>query len=789
LGVQFHEIAAGMAAMSDYGTAASTTATNLRQALSDFLNPAKESEDTMRSMGFNAKMLREILDKHGLLATFQFLNETVKKHGYELAKLFPEVRGLTGVLTLVGQNLEKNKEIFSETANAAGDTQRAFEEVTNTLQFRYNQALVQVNNSMLELGDSVKERVINVLNGFTNVLKNVTENWKALSEGQQRFRINTLLVIAATGPLLVALATMISVYTKLMKTLYYAKKGMELFKIACATNPILALILVASSLAAIYLKVRSNTIKAAEAQERLNTANERASMLEPYIDYNKIMDQVTKLGKLSTDQKALLLQKVEQNIETLNSRVLDGAEKIDKEIKKSYSNINVETGKSIFSTEEIANFKKYVDEANASQLKDTKTLNQLLDEQKVIRDRIKKSMETGSKITIDGFEYTEDQAEIIKKYQDELTFLNTKLQKTGDTISYADDATKLYNSTFDTFLRSGISDASPIMKEVVKGMDDMKSEMITSLLIMDDYDKIMTSINIQEKLFGKNLDELRLDATNQALENFANAGIQSSAAIEMLQQQIETLNASISNAALDEELKWIALQENLLGKEFDSTSALIQVQMGLIQELSKDYEKNAVVIAEATAKLKLLGEQQLEEQQKAKNQQIIHQQVADSMTQMFTLIGEGMVDAEKASIAMVDTMINGIQQIIQALLMQAIIGMLANGSTKGIPGLVIATIGIAALKAIWEKQKSATENTAKLAKGGVIPAGYNNDTYPAMLSSGETVLPAKSLDSIINQSSSIYIDGNWELRGDVLYFAMKRASKKMGSRGMKVTNI
>jgi hypothetical protein len=29
-----------------------------------------------------------------------------------------------------------------------------------------------------------------------------------------------------------------------------------------------------------------------------------------------------------------------------------------------------------------------------------------------------------------------------------------------------------------------------------------------------------------------------------------------------------------------------------------------------------------------------------------------------------------------------------------------------------------------------------------LASGGIVPPGFNNDTYPAMLSSGETVIPS-----------------------------------------------
>jgi hypothetical protein len=36
-------------------------------------------------------------------------------------------------------------------------------------------------------------------------------------------------------------------------------------------------------------------------------------------------------------------------------------------------------------------------------------------------------------------------------------------------------------------------------------------------------------------------------------------------------------------------------------------------------------------------------------------------------------------------------------------------------------------------------------NAVGMKEGGVVPPGYPNDTYPAMLSSGETVTPPKKL--------------------------------------------
>lgn len=63
----------------------------------------------------------------------------------------------------------------------------------------------------------------------------------------------------------------------------------------------------------------------------------------------------------------------------------------------------------------------------------------------------------------------------------------------------------------------------------------------------------------------------------------------------------------------------------------------------------------------------------------------------------------------------------------------------------------------AALIAVETGMQVATIKAQKFAEGGIVPSGFPNDTYPARLTSGETVIPPKKLDEVmrsINQSDS-----------------------------------
>lgn len=87
------------------------------------------------------------------------------------------------------------------------------------------------------------------------------------------------------------------------------------------------------------------------------------------------------------------------------------------------------------------------------------------------------------------------------------------------------------------------------------------------------------------------------------------------------------------------------------------------------------------------------------------------------------------------------------------------------------PGLAIAAgIGLIALGSLMAA--SVQKNVPKLAQGGIVPAGYPGDTYPALLSSGEAVVPAHKLPDLKGGGGgpqTIQLVGQVVLRGKDAY--------------------
>jgi hypothetical protein len=117
------------------------------------------------------------------------------------------------------------------------------------------------------------------------------------------------------------------------------------------------------------------------------------------------------------------------------------------------------------------------------------------------------------------------------------------------------------------------------------------------------------------------------------------------------------------------------------------------------------------------------------------------------LTDAFSTLGETIGDVASGTKGALKGMVTGvlesIRQIINAYMAEAIAATIAKNAALPF-GLIAASIGVAALTVFW---KSAVPS---FAQGGMVPAGYPDDTFPALLSSGENIIPSNKMSQTIH---------------------------------------
>jgi phage-related minor tail protein len=126
--------------------------------------------------------------------------------------------------------------------------------------------------------------------------------------------------------------------------------------------------------------------------------------------------------------------------------------------------------------------------------------------------------------------------------------------------------------------------------------------------------------------------------------------------------------------------------------------------------------------------------------------------LTDAVVGLAEAFGNLFAGTEAGFKGVVTAALQSIQQIINALLAQAIAGMIAGESKKGLVGLITGAIGISTLLALWKSKVPEFASGTNYAPGGLalvgergpelvnLPRGaqvYNNNLTRGMMGGGE----------------------------------------------------
>lgn len=239
IGVEFEEVAGYIAAFTRLGVDADEATTALRGTMSEILKvtpqAAKELAKVATSFGgasTSADELRQAVADKGLMPVLQELVATLNNDDEALAKIFPNVRALAGILGTVGSQGEKMNEIMERISRSAGALGSAFGRTAETSAFKWSQFKAAVESAAIALGDKIAPHAMKALEALKPILS-LIETLAAAFGKLPEFMQTGILAIAALfavgGPLLIGLGMTIKAIGMLAQGFAVAQGAMFLF--------------------------------------------------------------------------------------------------------------------------------------------------------------------------------------------------------------------------------------------------------------------------------------------------------------------------------------------------------------------------------------------------------------------------------------------------------------------------------------------------------------------------------------------------------------------------------
>lgn len=173
-GVPFDTLSAAIAALTAKGMPTEQALTAIRGVLSNLLKPTSQAATEAARLGieFDAAALKT----KGLEGVLFDVLDATDGNVESIAKLFGNVRGLTGVLALGGSDAELFREKLLGMANATGAVNEAYEKMAGRMEAINQRLMNNFKATVIEVGERLLPQYYDIVNAAGGVFAGIRES-------------------------------------------------------------------------------------------------------------------------------------------------------------------------------------------------------------------------------------------------------------------------------------------------------------------------------------------------------------------------------------------------------------------------------------------------------------------------------------------------------------------------------------------------------------------------------------------------------------------------------------
>jgi hypothetical protein len=328
VGIELEELSAMMGVLMDNGIKASKAGTGLRKV---FMKLHKEG-----------RSFTEILD---LVTQGQF--------GLEQAQKLVGVTAANQILILA-KNKDKVAELTKEYQTNTGRLDEMAEAMGGTTFAKVKKMESAIEGMKLEMGALIADAILPIIQKITEW----ASAFQDLDGGTKKLILQIAGIAAVLGPLLLTISLATAAWGAMTSAIALVTGGIKLLTLAIMANPLGALAVVVTAIAAHWLIFRDNNreankeldetqTKAKKAADRLAEINKELDRsgktsldlkkLEAEEERNRILEEHNKLNFLAVDAKAALMKQYNEWGDVLNKIT-----KLEKEQEDALNGTNIE---------------------------------------------------------------------------------------------------------------------------------------------------------------------------------------------------------------------------------------------------------------------------------------------------------------------------------------------------------------------------------------------------------------------------------------------------------------
>lgn len=239
-GVSLDELCAGYAIMTANGVATAESTTYMNGMLNELGKSGTTVSETLKEK--TGKTFKELMDNGMSLSdVLKIISDAATENNKSFGDMWSSSEAGKAGMILLGDSAENFNGVLEQMQNSAGATNTAFEKL-DTNSTKIKKETNELKNDAIDLGTTLMEELAQIIENIAEKISQFTEWFNGLSESEKQMIIQIGLIVAAIGPLLIVLGTVVSSGAKIIGGIPVIAKGLSgLFGIIAA-NPVLAII-------------------------------------------------------------------------------------------------------------------------------------------------------------------------------------------------------------------------------------------------------------------------------------------------------------------------------------------------------------------------------------------------------------------------------------------------------------------------------------------------------------------------------------------------------------------
>jgi len=210
--VGLNEVGAALATMTKQGLSSAEAVTRTKNTLVTLIKPGKDLSKALDTLGMSGE---ELVKKEGFQGALEKIVGTTKGNKDEIAALFPNIRALGGVLSLVGQNAKFANEDLAAFKDTTGATSKVLHEQEKSFGFQLQRGWAKLQVVLIEIGDQLLPVVVPMLLDLAGAARSAVDWFASLPEPVQRTLAGLTGLAALAGPMLLFASAVLKAATNL----------------------------------------------------------------------------------------------------------------------------------------------------------------------------------------------------------------------------------------------------------------------------------------------------------------------------------------------------------------------------------------------------------------------------------------------------------------------------------------------------------------------------------------------------------------------------------------------